>query len=544
MPVTKRLPHLGSPKNLIEYILDEKNNGEKVGYVSSLNCNVETAFYEFKDIQNKYKMKGTRGAYHIIQSFSPKDKINEEQANEIGLRMCKELYPEFQCIVSTHVDKGHIHNHICVNAINLKGRKLEDRLANEKEGLYGVSDTSDRISAEYGCFIMPRKTYLKSKNSEDDYYQYKKQSWKEQIGEKLEFLIPKCNDIEELLDKLSIEGYEIRRGKHIAVKCLGMQRYARIDTINKKYSISNLYKFYKNKDKVKLLAIKSSKTKFNSIIFQKANESKIAIEISQLATEGKNYNEYQITKYKEIQRYYQLKQQLEYLDKYNIHSFEDIENEIAKKRNQIKSKNVDIKKQQERFNKILKQTEMANDYIKLNKVYEYAISYKEMDKDYIMPKEVEIFLHLKNELNISSIDEAKQLIKDSRTERIEINKQRKEVLELQRELNHLETIKEEKLSSSNLFIHNIKLGGNRIDYKNSDDKDYCINLPYTNLKIHIDKRYTAYNEKHQFYTLYLVDDKEYEIYDENNKKIGKTKGTELEKLVLDKKKEIDSLYSK
>ena len=69
-------------------------------------------------------------------------------------------------------------------------------------------------------------------------------------------------------------------------------------------------------------------------------------------------------------------------------------------------------------------------------------------------------------------------------------------------------------------------------------------MPYSNYKIHIDKKYTAYNEKHQFYTLYLVDDKEYEIYDENNKKIGKAKGTELEKLVLDKKKEIDSLYSK
>ena len=146
MPVTKRLPHLGSPKNLIEYILDEKNDGEKVGCASSLNCNVETALYEFKDIQKKYKMGGTRGAYHIIQSFSPLDKITVEQANEIGLRMCKELYPTFQCIVSTHIDKGHIHNHICVNAINLEGRKLEDRLANEKEGLYGVSDTSDRIS--------------------------------------------------------------------------------------------------------------------------------------------------------------------------------------------------------------------------------------------------------------------------------------------------------------------------------------------------------------------------------------------------------------
>lgn len=544
MPVTKRLPHLGTPKNLIEYILDEKNDGEKVGYASSLNCNVETALYEFKDIQKKYKMGGTRSAYHIIQSFSPKDRITVEQANEIGLRMCKELYPNFQCIVSTHIDKGHIHNHICVNAINLDGRKLEDRLANEKEGLYGVSDTSDRIAAEYGCFIMPRKTYLQSKNSQDDYYQYKKQSCKEQIEEQLERLIPKCNSIDELLDELSILGYEIRRGKHISVKCLGMQRYARIDTINLKYSTSNLYKIYKERDNIKLLAIKTEQTEFNSIIFQKVNESKIAIEKSQLAAKGKVYSEYQKTKYQEIKRYYMLKKQLEYLDKYNIRDFEDIETEISIKRNQIKSRNVQIKKNQDKFNKILETTEMANDYIRLHTVYEYAKFYKDQDKDYILPKEAEIFLNIQKQLNITSIDEAKQIIKDSRSERININKQRKEVLELQRELNHLETIKEEKLSSSNLFIHNIKFGGNRIDYKNSKDKEFCVNLPYTNFKIHIDKRFTAYNEKHQFYTLYLVDDREYELYDENNEKVGNVTGIELEKFVLDKKKEIDSLYSK
>ena len=137
MPVTKRLAHLGTAKNLIEYILDEKNNGEKVGIASSLNCNVNTAFYEFRDVQKKFKMTGTRSAYHIIQSFSPKDKITVEQANEIGLKLCKELYPNYQCVISTHIDKGHIHNHISVNAINLSGKKLEDRLANQKEGLYG-----------------------------------------------------------------------------------------------------------------------------------------------------------------------------------------------------------------------------------------------------------------------------------------------------------------------------------------------------------------------------------------------------------------------
>lgn len=543
MPVTKRLAHLGSPKDLIEYILDEKNNGEKVGCSSSLNCNVETALYEFKDIQKKYKMRGTRSAYHVIQSFSPKDKITVEQANEIGLKMCKELYPNFQCIISTHIDKGYIHNHICINAINLSGKKLEDRLANNKEGLYGLSDTSDRIATTYGCFVMPQKTYLKSQER-DYYYQYKRQSWKEQIQEDIEKLISNCNSVDELLDELSIKGYSIRRGKHIAVKCLGMERYARIDTIDLKYSISNLYKFYREKNNTKLLAIKTTNTEFNSVLLQKANESKIAIEKSQLATKGKVYSEYQKTKYQEIQRYYKLKQELEYLDKYNIRDFKDIEREIALKRNQIKEKNVAMKRNQDKFNNIIKITEMANDYIKLHKVYEYAMSYKEIDINYILPTEVDIFLKLQKELNISSIDEAKQIIKNSRKQRIEINRKRREILELQRELNHLETIKEEKLSSSGLYIHNIKFGTNRIDYKNSNDEEFCINLPYTNLKIQIDKQHTAYNEKYQFYTLYLVDDKQYQLYNENKQQIAKVTGIELEKFVLEKKREIDSLYSK
>ena len=66
-------------------------------------------------------MKGNRVAYHIIQSFSPKDNIKPEQANEIGKKLCEELYPDFQCIISTHIDKGHIHNHI--SSAPIKGAK-------------------------------------------------------------------------------------------------------------------------------------------------------------------------------------------------------------------------------------------------------------------------------------------------------------------------------------------------------------------------------------------------------------------------------------
>ena len=542
MPVTKREAHYGSPKELINYILDDKHNGEKVGQVSSINCNVETALLEYKDVQKKFKMKGSRVAYHIIQSFSPKDNITEEQANEIGKKLCEELYSNYQCVIATHIDKGHIHNHISINAISLDGKKLEDRLSNEKEGLYGLSDTSDKIAAEYGCFILPRKTYLKSK-TKDYYHQYKEQTWKEKISENIENLLPKCDSMDEFLDELSISGYEIKRGKNLSVKCFGMERYARLNTINDKFSSNNLYSYFKNKNNINLKSIKCKKTEFNENILLNADESKVAIEKSSIQVDSNQYSEYQKTRYQEIKRFYKLKQQLEYLDKYNIKSFDDIEKQIELKRNQIKSKNITLKKNKKEYEKIIEITEKAQDFIKLYKIYEYAKSYQEQDPKDIMPKEVEIFLKLQEELQISSIEQAKDLITSSRKERIEMNKMKKEILDLQRELNHLDTIKEEKLSSSGLFIHNIKFGGNHIDYKNSKDDTYCITLPYTKEKMYIPKKYTAYNEKYKYYTLYLVDDKKYELYDEKNEKIGDTTGKELEEHVLNKKKEIDKLYS-
>ncbi|MBP3802181.1 MAG: relaxase/mobilization nuclease domain-containing protein, partial [Clostridia bacterium] len=442
---------------------------------------------------------------------------------------------------STHIDKGHVHNHISINAISLDGKKLEDRLSNTKEGLYALSNTSDKIAAEYGCFIMPKKIYHKDKKK-DLYFQYKEQTFKEKIQEDIESVIYKCNTLDEFLDELSIMGYRIKRGKHIAVKGIGMERYARLSTIDVKYSTNKLYEFFKSKNNIKLLEIKGVPNLVNEGIIEKANESKIAIEKSQFATKGKVYSEYQKTKYQELRRYYELKKQLEYLEKYNITSFNDLDFEIELKRAEIKDKNLLLKKDEQKYNKVLEINEKAQDYIRLYEIYEYAMSYSEIDPKYKLPTEVEIFLKLQNELKITSVDEAKQLIKSTREERIHINQKRSEVLELQRELNHLDFIKEQKLINSKMYIHNIKFGGNHIDYKLSTDDKYCINLPYTNEKIYIPKKCTAFNEKYQYYTLFLVDDKEYEIYNENNEKIGNITGTELEKYVLEKKNEIDKMY--
>ena len=121
-----------------------------------------------------------------------------------------------------------------------------------------------------------------------------------------------------------------------------MKKFARLSTIDSKYSEHELYKYFKGQNDLKLLGIKTNKTEFNSKLFERANESKIAIEKSQLATEGKVYNGYQKTKYQEVKRYYDLKKQLEYLDMYNITSFDDLDNNIENIRKQIKAINKEI----------------------------------------------------------------------------------------------------------------------------------------------------------------------------------------------------------
>ena len=422
MPYTKRVPHYGSPKELIDYALDEKNNGEKVAVASSINCDVETALYEFKKIQNKFNMSGNRVAYHTIQSFSPLDNITPEQANEIGVKVCKKLYPEYQCVISTHIDRGHIHNHIVLNAINLNGKKLEDRLANSKEGLYGLSNISDKISSEYGCFIMPKRIIrtIKGKNY---YYQYKSKTWKAKIKEDVENILHKCSNMEEFLNELSLYGYEVKRGKNISVKCIGMKKFSRLSTISPKYEIKSLYSYFRKNNNIKLASIKLDRTEFNSKILELSEESKKAIEKSQIATEGRKYNEYQKTRYLEVKRFYRLKEQLEFLDQHKISSFNDLENEIRIVRGKIKELNIWLKKNKRQYKEIIENTEKCQDYIKLRKVYDYAMSYKKINDSYKIPIEVNVFLKLQDELKINSMQEAKKLITEYRAKRIKINKE-------------------------------------------------------------------------------------------------------------------------
>ena len=256
-----------------------------------------------------------------------------------------------------------------------------------------------------------------------------------------------------------------------------------------------------------------------------------------------------------------------------INEKEKIEKEKIKIKENIKKENIEkIKLIKEKINKIknenkdiLKSAEKAQDFIRLYKIKEYADYYKSIDKGYELPVEAKVFIKIQDELNINSINEAYAIIDNARDVRLELHQMKSSVLELQRQLNKLDTLKEEQLIKTELFIHNIKFGGNRIDYENSTDDKWCVKLPYCSEYMFIEKSQTTFNNKYQYYTMFLVDDKKYNIYTEdeikeisqnnkdNNKKDDKNdippsmlalKGTDIENMVLANKTIVTQQYNK
>lgn len=516
MPYTKRLAHHNSVDELLNYICnEEKTDGGLL--ITAQNCNVATALQEFNNNSYHWKKKGTRVAYHLIQSFHPKDEITPEQANEIGKRLCQELYPEFQCIISTHIDRGHIHNHIAINSTNLKGKKLEDRLANEKEGIYGYKTVSDRLAKEYGCFVLPEQKITIHKNK-DYYYEYKTQSWKETIKSDIDRIKVNCSNVDELLKELIALGYDIKYGKRIAIKAVGMKKYARFHNLGEGYDIKDLENFFGTNNNAlnigNLPEINVTVTNFNEIRIAKANESRDAIQITSkvVGTSKGLYSEYQKTRYNEIKRFYQLRDELDMLNSNNIHSYTDLTNKIESLRNKIRNKNSELFKLKNENKDILTRAEKAQDFIRLFKIKEYVDYYKSLDKDYKLPIEAAIFLKIQEELGITTIAEANGIINYARDTRLEINEKKMAIVEMQREMNKLDIIKEEELVKSDLFINNVKFGANRIDFDNSTDEQWCIKLPYSEEYMLIEKSQVTFNHKNQYYTMFLIDDKQYNIY--------------------------------
>ena len=231
MAVTKTHPIKSTLKAAIDYICNpEKTDGKLL--VSSYGCAAETADIEFSWTRCHAIDKGTNLGRHLIQAFQPGE-VTPEQAHEIGMELAKEILGgKYEFVLTTHIDKDHVHNHLIFNAVSFADHK---HYHSNKRSYHYIRRTSDRLCKEHGLSVIipgqdKGKSYIEHQAAQNG------TSYKAKLKAAIDRLLPACSNLEELLRRLQREGYEVKRGKYISARAPDQERFTRLKTLGVDYT--------------------------------------------------------------------------------------------------------------------------------------------------------------------------------------------------------------------------------------------------------------------------------------------------------------------
>ena len=231
MAVTKTHPIKSTLKAAIDYICNpEKTDGKLL--VSAYGCAAETADIEFAWTRRHAIDKGTNLGRHLIQAFEPGE-VSPEEAHEIGMQLAKEILGgKYEFVLTTHIDKDHVHNHIIFNAVSFADHK---HYHSNKRSYHDIRRVSDRLCKEHGLSVI-----VSGQDKGKSYIEHQAErngtSYKAKLKAAIDRLIPTCKDFEDLLARLQREGYEIKRGKYISCRASDQERFTRMKTLGIDYT--------------------------------------------------------------------------------------------------------------------------------------------------------------------------------------------------------------------------------------------------------------------------------------------------------------------
>lgn len=252
-------------RQLIKYILEPKKT-RNLSLISDFGMSNYLDFPDYMELVKMYqnnflsndhlydsrfdrqeKKQQKIHAHHVIQSFSPEDKLSPEEINRIGYETIKELTGgQYKFIVATHVDQDHCHNHIIINSINSHSqKKLKWDYALERN----LQMISDRISKLAGAKIIPPKCF-----SHRDYEVYRRSNHKYELKQRLFFLMENSIDFNDFIQKAEQLNVKIdfsRKHSRFYMTDRDMKQVIRGDKLNKREPYSKeFFQHYFSKKKI------------------------------------------------------------------------------------------------------------------------------------------------------------------------------------------------------------------------------------------------------------------------------------------------------
>lgn len=279
---TLKADDMNDPENIFSYEVQGEEVFKRLvsGYDLTDSSDKETVYDDF--ILTKMSADSLNGndrlsdlknpdrvlAHHLIQSFSPDDNLTPEQIHEIGRKTVLELTGgNHQFIIATHMDKGHIHNHIIFNTTNSTTLKKFEWKKGTKQSLSKISDKHSEIA---GAKIIEPKM----NNSYTKYSAWKESNnFRQTIKSKLDFLLKNSVDLYDFNEKAKELDLEIDiSGKYTTYKLKGanQKRGVRDRTLSKngKYNIDQIEERLKNN--IAVIPLEKISEKFNEL--QKSKE--------------------------------------------------------------------------------------------------------------------------------------------------------------------------------------------------------------------------------------------------------------------------------
>jgi hypothetical protein len=391
MAATRLIPlHVNKGKTIAQSLGDRTDYAsnpektEKGELVSGYMCDPMTVDEEFLLSKRQYQQITGREsrhdviAYQIRQSFKPGE-ITPEDANALGRELAFRFTKgKYAFIVATHTDRAHIHNHIIFNSTSLDATR---KFKNFWLSSIALQRISDLICLEHGLSVIKPKPY-RDRQKRTEYP--KKENLRDEICRDIDAVLQGAcpNTFEELLQNLEKSGYEIKRGRQIAVKGKHQKRFIRLSSLREGYTEADLRAYLQSEGTCKRSPAQMKKHSRPDRPFN------LIIDIqTKLQSKGAGYR-----RWATVYNLKQMSKTLLFLRDHRIESMDQLEMMVytrTEKRNEILSQ---IQKAEKRLTEISALRTHIINYSKTRSVYE-AYRKAGYSKKFLEEHREEITLH-------------------------------------------------------------------------------------------------------------------------------------------------------
>ena len=221
-------------RNVLDYAGQDAKT-EHQFYVTGINCDPVTACEQMKQTKLRFQKTDSILAFHAYQAFTPGETV-PEIAHAIGVKLAQELWGNrFEVVVSTHLDKKHLHNHFVINSVSfLDGKRYYDNKAT-----YSIMRrTSDRFCLEHDLSVIHEPQHGQSRQyAEWLADQEGKPTWRGLIRADIDRCISASTTFTQFITSLRKQGYEVKTGvKYLAVRPPGKDRFVRLRSLGDEYT--------------------------------------------------------------------------------------------------------------------------------------------------------------------------------------------------------------------------------------------------------------------------------------------------------------------